>query len=102
MHRRPRASGSTWPSSGLTARQLRDAGRGESTAVLSNAPGVSGFDEAAASDIGQVPDDELVTTLRTPDDVIVVVAGAANAGVSTVVQTLGFPTKTIGTAVIRS
>ena len=43
-----------------------------------------------------------MTSLRTPDDVIVVVAGAANAGVSTVVQTLGFPTKTIGTAVIRS
>ncbi|MGY2079888.1 hypothetical protein [Modestobacter sp. SYSU DS0657] len=88
--------------SGRTAGTLRAAGRGESTAVFSNHPGAAAFDEAQASDIEQIPDDDLVTTLRTPDDVIVVVAGAANAGISTVVQTLGFPTKTIGTAVIRS
>ena len=88
--------------SGRTAGALRDAGRGEMAAVFQNTPGVSAFDEAATSGIEDVPDDELVTTLRTADDVIVVVAGAANAGVSTVVQTLGFPTKTIGTAVIRS
>ncbi|MGY1840220.1 MULTISPECIES: hypothetical protein [unclassified Modestobacter] len=88
--------------SGRTAGTLRAAGRGESTAVFQNHPGASVFDEAKASEIGQIPDDDLVTTLRTPDDVIVVVAGAANAGISTVVQTLGFPTKTIGTAVVRS
>jgi hypothetical protein len=87
--------------SGRTAGTLRAAGRGESTAVFQNAPGTAAFDEATASDITQLPDDELVTVLRTPDDVIVVVAGAANAGVSTVVQTLGFPTKKIGTAVVR-
>ena len=88
--------------SGRTAGALRAAGRGESTAVFSNHPGASVFDEAQASNIEQIPDDDLVTTLRTPEDVIVVVAGAANAGISTVVQTLGFPTKTIGTAVVRS
>ncbi|MEU2351153.1 hypothetical protein [Modestobacter sp. NPDC049651] len=87
--------------SGRTAGQLRAAGRGDSTAVFENAPGVSAFDEASASGIDQVADDDLVTTVRTPDDVIVVVAGAANAGISTVLQTLGFPTKTIGTAEVR-
>ncbi|WP_194290524.1 hypothetical protein, partial [Modestobacter roseus] len=66
-----------------------------------NHPTAAAFDEKQASDIEQIPDDDLVTSLRTPDDVIVVVAGAANAGISTVVQTLGFPTKTIGTAVVR-
>jgi hypothetical protein len=86
--------------SGRTAGALRAAGRGESTAVFQS-PGPAAFDEAAASDLTSVPDDELVTVLRTPEDVIVVVAGAANAGVSTVVQTLGFPTKKIGTAVIQ-
>ncbi|GAA4737126.1 hypothetical protein GCM10023328_17130 [Modestobacter marinus] len=52
-------------------------------------------------DIGQDRDDDLVTNPRTPNDVIVVVAGAANADISTVVQTLGFPTSTIDTAVVR-
>ncbi|WP_369140964.1 hypothetical protein [Modestobacter versicolor] len=88
--------------SGRTAGALRAAGRGEMAAVFQNTPGVSAFDEESVSGIDQVADDDLVTSVRTPDDVIVVVAGAANAGISTVVQTLGFPTKTIGTAVIRS
>ncbi|TWH73631.1 hypothetical protein JD78_02155 [Modestobacter roseus] len=35
------------------------------------------------------------------DPEILVVAGAANAGISTVGQTVSFPTKTIGTAVVR-
>jgi hypothetical protein len=46
-------------------------------------------------------DDEFVRMLHSPDDVVVVVAGAADAGVSTVLHTLGFPPRTRGLAVVR-
>ena len=46
-------------------------------------------------------DDELVRVLRSPDDLVIVVAGAANAGVTTVLHTLGFPPKTAELAVVR-
>jgi len=46
------------------------------------------------------PDEEIVRLIASPDDVLVVVAGAGNAGLTTVLQTLGFPPKTPGTAVV--
>lgn len=94
--------------SGRTAGELRAAGRGEAVEVYPSdreAPGVFAASTAAApagADLRELADDEFVTVLRSPDDVVVVVAGAANAGVSTVLHTLGFPPKTPGTAVVRA
>jgi hypothetical protein len=48
-----------------------------------------------------VTDDEVVTPLQSPEDVVVVVAGAASAGVTTVSHTLGCPPRTPGCAVVR-
>jgi len=45
-------------------------------------------------------DEATVRLIASPDDVVVVVAGAGNAGLTTVLQTLGFPPKTPGTAVV--
>jgi hypothetical protein len=87
--------------SGRTAGQLRATGRGEATEVFTNAPGAIFSEANRPKGIEDVPDDELVGAIETPEDVLLVVAGAANAGISTVAQTLGFPTKKFGTAVIR-
>jgi hypothetical protein len=89
-----------------TAAQLRAAGRGDATEIYPSEPeqaGVFASTSAAPSGGGlqTVPDDEPVSMLRGPQDVVVVVAGAANAGISTVLHTLGFPPKTPGNAVVR-
>jgi hypothetical protein len=93
--------------SGRTAGALRAAGRGD---VIEHFPspqeqaGVfapSSRAPAGGSGLGGLPDDELVPVLRSPDDVVLVVAGAANAGMTTVAHTLGFPPKTLGNAVVR-
>ena len=88
--------------SGRTAGELRRAGRGSATAgsaaVRPEAGTILAVEEHNAA---EVPDDEVFTLLQSPDDIVVVVAGAANAGVTTVAQTLGFPPKTPGTAVVR-
>jgi hypothetical protein len=92
--------------SGRTAGELRAAGRGDATDLFpsqSEQTGVFASTHAApsGSDVSEMPDDEFVRMLRSPDDVVVVVAGAANAGVTTVLHTLGFPPKTPGLAVVR-
>jgi len=69
--------------SGRPAGQLRRNGRG------------------GAIEPATLPDDASVRLIESPDDVVVVVAGAGNAGLTTVLQTLGFPPKTPGTAVVR-
>ena len=92
--------------SGRTAAQLRAAGRSDATEVYPSQQEQTGVfspsTHAAAStgDLSEMADDEFVRMLRSPDDVVVVVAGAANAGVTTVLHTLGFPPKTPGLAVV--
>jgi hypothetical protein len=88
--------------SARTAGELRRAGRGGSLSRAAAARPQAGTVLAAeeADDAG-LPDDEPVTLIQSPDDVVVVVAGAANAGVTTVAHTLGFPPKTPGCAVVR-
>ncbi|RBY78996.1 hypothetical protein DQ238_11290 [Geodermatophilus sp. TF02-6] len=92
--------------SSRTAGVLRAAGRAEATELYPSrqeSAGVFASTTAAPAEGGlaSIPDDEPVTVLRSPDDVVVVVAGAANAGVTTVLHTLGFPPKTPGNAVVR-
>lgn len=50
---------------------------------------------------GEAGGDERVSVIDSPDDVMVVVAGAPNAGVSAVAQPLGFPRHFPGRAVVR-
>jgi hypothetical protein len=88
--------------SGRTAGELRRAGRGSATSRAAAARPQAGTVLAGEeADDAAVPDDELVTLLQSPEDVVVVVAGAANAGVTTVAHTLGFPPRTPGCAVVR-
>jgi hypothetical protein len=50
---------------------------------------------------GTVPDDDLVRMLASPDDILIAVAGAANAGITTVAQPLGFTRHLPGSAEIH-
>jgi hypothetical protein len=88
--------------SGRTAGELRRAGRGSATArAAAVRPQAGTILAVETTDEVDLPDDEVVTLIQSPEDVVLVVAGAANAGVTTVAQTLGFPPKTPGTAVVR-
>jgi hypothetical protein len=85
---------------GRPAWMLRQAGRGGATnATAEVKPGV--ILDAEMPDDGTVADEELVRILHSPDDILVAVAGAGNAGVTTVVQTLGIAPRHPGRAEIR-
>jgi hypothetical protein len=85
---------------GRPAWRLRQAGRGGATnATAEVKPGV--ILDAEMPDDGTVADDTLVRILNSPDDILVAVAGAGNAGVTTVVQTLGIAPRHPGRAEIR-
>lgn len=88
---------------GRTAGVLRQTGRGGVTSAENTfAPTSGSILDAAIPDDGTTPDDELVTLLQSPDDILIVVAGAANAGVTTVASTLGRAPRIPGRAEIRN
>ncbi|MGH8981707.1 MAG: hypothetical protein ACRDWE_11940, partial [Acidimicrobiales bacterium] len=60
-----------------------------------------GMAEPSGQSVGDEGGDERVSVIESPDDVLVVVAGAPNAGVSAVAQPLGFPPRFPGHAVVR-
>jgi hypothetical protein len=70
---------------GHTLGYLRSAGKG-----------------AGSPDEGPLDDDSVVRMLPSPDDVLIAVSGAANAGVSAVAQPLGFATRLPGRAEVRA
>jgi hypothetical protein len=68
--------------------------------------GLPAFPPAGTGRSGTAPDGAedpagFVAMLASPEDVLVVVAGAPNAGITTVAQTLGFPPRIPGRAVVR-
>jgi hypothetical protein len=84
---------------------LRRAGKDGVRPTPSNAPASTGSMHGWAQPSGSTEDDpgrdERVGVLRSADDVLVVVAGAPNAGVSAVAQPLGFPPHFPGHSVVR-
>jgi hypothetical protein len=93
--------------SGRRASDLRRAGKGSaqttgglgsSQAPVPGAPDMSTFASPSAGDQG---DDEFVPMIDSPDDLLVVVAGAGNAGVTTVCHPLGFPRHIPGRALVE-
>jgi hypothetical protein len=85
---------------GRPAWMLRQAGRGAAT-MVDDVKTAGSVLHGARADDGSVGDDEPIRMLRAPEDILVVVAGAANAGVTTVVNTLGIPPRIPGRAEIR-
>ncbi|MBO0887157.1 MAG: hypothetical protein J2O39_06715 [Acidimicrobiales bacterium] len=92
--------------SGRRASDLRRAGKGSarrtggpgtSQAPVPGAPDMSTW--AGPDDAGS--DDEFVPMIDSPDDLLVVVAGAGNAGVTTVCHPLGFPRHIPGRALVE-
>lgn len=87
---------------GQTRGQLRSMGRRpvppRSPADTAPAGMFAGGGDGQAADEG--PDDEFFPWVATPDDLLVVVSGAANAGVSAVGQPLGLATNLPGRAVV--
>ncbi len=84
---------------------LRRAGKDGVRPTPSNAPISTGSMHGWAEPSGSPEDapgwDQRVGVLRSADDVLVVVAGAPNAGVSAVAQPLGFPPHFPGRSVVR-
>ena len=72
--------------SGCTAQELIDSGK----------------DWIAYEDGEDIDGDHFIDVLPSPDDVLIVVAGAANAGVSAVGQTLGMPARFPGRAAVMA
>ncbi len=60
-----------------------------------------GMAEPTGRTEGDPGGDERFRVLQRPDDVLVVVAGAPNAGVSAVAQPLGFPPRFPGRSLVR-
>jgi hypothetical protein len=87
---------------GRPAGMLRRTGRADVTNRAVGPAKVSGaILTAQRPDDDLMDDDELVTMLQSPEHIVVAVAGAANAGVTTVAHLLGFPSRTPGAAVVR-
>ncbi|MGH8980013.1 MAG: hypothetical protein ACRDWE_03180 [Acidimicrobiales bacterium] len=84
---------------------LRRAGKGAEPAIPEQADHSVGSMHGWAAPTGAVEGDpggdERFTVLQSPDDVLVVVAGARNAGVSAVAQPLGVLPHFPGRAVVR-
>jgi hypothetical protein len=86
---------------GRPAWMLRRVGRGGATNVVPGGPKIAGqvLDPPTVDD-GTAGDDDVIRTLYSPKDILVVVAGSGNAGVTTVAQTLGFAPKVPGRALV--
>ena len=88
---------------GQTRGQLRPMGRrpvspdGPADAAP---PGMFATGPDTTEVVEEGPDDEFFGWVATPDDLLVVVSGAANAGVSAVAQPLGLATNLPGRAVV--
>ena len=84
---------------------LRRAGKDAEASLSAHADPSPGLTPGMAEPSGEVEGaeggDERISVLESPDDVLVVVAGAPNAGVSAVAQPLGFPPHFPGHAVVR-
>ncbi len=84
---------------------LRRTGKDGEAEVPEDAYASTGSMHGMAEPTGRVEGDpggdERFRVLASPDDVLVVVAGAPNAGVSAVAQPLGFPPKFPGRSVVR-
>ncbi|MGH8987227.1 MAG: hypothetical protein ACRDXC_01340 [Acidimicrobiales bacterium] len=84
---------------------LRRAGKDAEISIPKNADSSTGSMHGMAEPTGRVEGEpggnERFRVLGSPDDVLVVVAGAPNAGVSAVAQPLGFPPRFPGRAEVR-
>ncbi len=84
---------------------LRRAGKDGEMAIPRKADSSTGSMHGMAEPTGRKEGDpggeERFCVLGSPEDVLVVVAGAPNAGVSAVAQPLGFPPRFPGRAVVR-
>ena len=90
---------------GQTRGQLRATGRRPVSPrgpADSAPPGMFAAGPEASGLSEEGPDDELFRWVATPDDLLVVVSGAANAGVSAVAQPLGIATNLPGRAVVAA
>jgi len=90
-------------------RRVSDLRRAGKDAVKAPPPGADrstgsfhGMAEPSGAGDGDDGGEELIGVLASPDDVMVVVAGAPNAGVSAVAQPLGFPPHFPGRALVRA
>jgi hypothetical protein len=94
--------------SGRRASDLRRAGKGSARAAAARTAAGAPGPRPGAPDMSdwvgpeEAGDgDEFVPMIDSPDDLLVVVAGAGNAGVSTVCHPLGFPKSIPGRALVE-
>jgi hypothetical protein len=87
---------------GRPAWMLRQTGRGDATNKVPGPRRTASGVVTPMVDDGSAADGDWITMLESADDVLVAVAGAANAGVTTVAHPLGFPPESPGCAVVRS